>query len=303
MSGFSIFEAAFTGFRVAREHPRALVAWAVLALAASATFEVGFVALLGPGLVELQAIAASARPDPGRILQLFGSMAPYYLLFVAAGVALNAILYAAMYRAVADEGDDRFGYLRLGADELRQLGVQSLALALFVGVYIALVMVATVATVAIGGAAGVAPSVLVRVALTLVFCALVFLGVRLSLAPAHTFATGRIDLFGSWALTRSHFWPILATYGLTAVLAFMVYLLTLLVILAAAAVVTGGNPVPGLLHPDMGSLRSYFTAAQIVQTVLGAGVSALVWPLAFTPSVTIYNRLARPTSMGPGAAA
>ena len=120
-----------------------------------------------------------------------------------------------------------------------------------------------------------------------VFC---FLSVRFSLAPALTFHTRRVNLFGSWALTRGRFWPIAGTYLLTFALTIVVLMLTYLVTIATVAVITG-NLSAVMAPSDMSSLRAFFTAPHIVQIILDAGVSALVWPVTLTPPAAIYLAL------------
>ena len=122
--------------------------------------------------------------------------------------------------------------------------------------------------------------------------ALIYVAVRLSLAPALTFESRRINLLGSWALTRGRFWPLLGAYVLTVALVAMVWILSQLVVLALGVVLSGGDMQAATLQPDMSSLRAYFTPYRMIQTVLSAGVSALVWPVLFTPPVAIYRSLA-----------
>ena len=302
MAEFSIQDAAFTGFRVVREHPKAVAVWGLSALIFSLILQVVFVPMVGPALTMLHSATPQARADPARALAALGQLAPSYALFLVVATIFYSFLYAAMNRSVLRPADDRFGYFRLGGDELRQLGLQLLLFAVFLGAYVGLVLALVLITVLLGLALKVMAAIVAVVGVVAVVCALIFLAVRLSLASALTFDTGRIDLFGSWTLTRGRFWPLFGTYVLVLALVAVVYLLSALVILAVVAALSGGNPMAGMSHPDMSFPGAWLSPAKLAQTVLGAVLSALVWPLMLTPAAAIYRSLAPGASPGAGAA-
>jgi hypothetical protein len=294
MAGFSIQDAAFTGFRVVREHPRALGVWAVYALLLSIVFGVILVGLMGSDLADLTAASAQGGTprDTARAMAALARLTPGYVLFMAVGMVFNAILGAAMIRSVLRPLEDRFGYLRLGADELRQLGLAALTFVVFLGASLGMAIALAVVAGLMGLAGAAAAGVTGVFGALAIVAALAFLGVRLSLAPALTFDTGRINLFGSWSLTHGRFWPLFGAYLLTFAMIVIVYVLGLLVIIALAAAMNGGDPVTTLMKSDTRSLGAYFTPARIAETVLSAGISALIWPVALTPPTAIYRRLA-----------
>ena len=131
------------------------------------------------------------------------------------------------------------------------------------------------------------------VAIALWLFALVFVGIRLSLAPALTFDTRRINLFGSWAMTRGRFWSLFGAYLLAFALVLVVYLLSFMLIFAVGALLNGGDPAPASMwhdgHVGIADM-DYFAPARLIETALSAGVSALVYPVLFTPPVAIYRR-------------
>lgn len=291
MAEFSIQDMAFTGFRVVREHPGALGAWALYALLLSVVFSLVFVGLMGPDFMKLVAASTEGTKDPATMVALLGRLAPGYLVVAIVALAANSVLAAAMIRAVIHPHDDRFGYLRMGVDELRQLGLWLLTFLVFLAAYLGAcvllgLVAAVVASVAKVSGTGVFVALFVALGVTMML-----LAVRLSLAPALTFDGRRIDLFGSWALTRGRFWPLFGTYVLTLALILVVYLLGLLVTFALAALLNGGDPGAAMAAPDMSSLKAYYTPARVAQMVMGACVSALVWPVLFTPSTAIYRSL------------
>ena len=221
-----------------------------------------------------------------------GRLLPGYLIVLAVGLVGNSILGAAMIRSVLRPDDSEFGFMRFGADEMRQLGLALLTFVVFFGVYIGAAFAAFVVG-GIIGLAGKAVGVLaIFVLIAAIFGGMLFLAVRLSLAPALTFDSGRVNLFGSWALTRGRFWPLFGVYLLAIVLVIVVYLLFAVVIFALGAVLGGGDVFAAITRPDMSSPAAYFTPWRIAQMVLSAGVSALVWPVIFTPPAAIYRQLA-----------
>ena len=302
MDSFSISDAAFTGFRIVRQRPRAVVAWAVIQLAVSLVLGGAAIALAGPDLMRLRDLGPTATArESGEVLALLGRLAPIYGLIVVFFLVFSPVLNAAMNRAVMRPADDRFGYFRLGADELRQFALMLLIFAVGVGIYLAAILIA----VAIGAVVALAAKP--AAGLAVVLCVLagvgaaIFLAVRLSLASAQTFATGKVTLFGSWALTRGRFWPILGTYVLADAFAAVVYVLWFVLSFAIVAAIGGVGALAATMQPDLGSLTAFLTPAALAKTVLGAIVTALLWPVLGAPPAVIYLRLAAPTAGAAGA--
>jgi hypothetical protein len=297
MSEFSIQDAAFTGFRVVREHPKALAAWALYALMLSFVIAAIVISAMGSDFARLMDAQVMGRLSVAESIALFRRLAPGYAMAIAVGLASNAIFGAAMIRSVLRPADDRFGFLRLGGDELRQLGLGVLTLAVFLAAYMSLAVSGTVVATMLAAISKSAGPPLVFLLILVITVGLTGLAVRLSLAPALTFESRRVDLFGSWGLTRGRFWSLLGTYVLTLSLIVVIYLLCLLVIQAVGAVL--GLNGPSAPIPDPRSARSYFTPWMLVQTLLGAGASALVWPVLLTPPTAIYRALTVSRSTAP----
>jgi hypothetical protein len=292
---FSASDTAFTGFRIVAERPWAVAIWAGLQLVVSLAFEVFVAYSAGPAFAKLQRIGLQPSQDQAAMFDLLRQAAPTYLVLFVASLVLNAVLYAAMNRAVLRPAEARFGYLRLAADELRQLGLFAIFAGIFVAAYIAFLVVAAVLVVVVGlvAGAGVALALGLAILVPAFVCAFVFLAVRLSLASPMTFETGRIDLRGAWRMTQARFWPMLGTYFIAFALSVVVIVLTLAIALPAVALAGGGMGALGpALQSDFSSIAAVLTPAHIAYLTVFAIGQALIWPVTMTPPAAIYRALA-----------
>jgi hypothetical protein len=234
---FSATEAAFEGFRVTRHHPLAVVAWTLTALVTVVVMGIVISPILNPALAELQRIAA-AGPVAGGVKMsedLMTRAEHARLAVVPVIVLMQAILLPAIYRAMNRSGSDRFGFLRLGRDELRVLGAQAI-------VSIVLLVVTkggeVLATLAVG--TGMAPVAMLIEAVSLIVC--LYLSVRLVLVVPAVLAEGRIDLKAGWDATAGRFWPLL---GMAVIAAFMAFVVALLLIIIALPISMSAQGVAG----------------------------------------------------------
>ena len=297
MSRFSASQMAMTGFRVVRENPAAVATWALLQMGAVFASVGLMVAVIGKPLSELTALSREpgAKPDPGAMMALFAQMAPVFLLMVPLGLLIGAVIQTAMNRIILRPKDKAFAFLRIGADEGRQILLSLMVMFTVAGAYVAVLVVVVILAVVIGLVSKSVPALAVLLGVVGGFglvAAAIYVGVRLSLASARTFATGRVDLFGSWDVTRGHFWPILGTYVLTGFLLMVVWSMGYALIFSLAALTTGLGPTAtAMLHPDYASPGTYFTPSAVVYLVLNAVFSALLLPISTTPAPAIYAAL------------
>jgi hypothetical protein len=294
MAGFSIQDAALGGFAAVRAHPRALLVWTPFAFVVSLIVQVVFVQLGGQ-----QVQWSALSEDPAQLTALFRKVLPGELAVLLVALAANAFVQAAMMRLVLSPEASRFGYFRIGAEELRQLGLEVLALAVLLGGYFGFFIVVSIVMVAVSGpsAATNIAEIVVGVCAALVVLAAVF--VRLSLAVPLTFDTGRINLFGSWRLTRGQFWPILGTYVLAIALVAAVWVFANVLFFGFAGLVLGRD-MPALMAPPQ-DVAGNFTPMRLIAALFSAFVTALVWPVLFTPSARIYQSLRQPSPVRLGA--
>ena len=292
---FSASDAAFEGFRLAREHPRAIGLWSLIFFAYNLVSSALLIAMAGEALAEFLALGqAGAAADPERMLALFAQLAPANLLAGLLTLAVYAVLFAAITRAVLQPTQSARGFLRLGADEARQfvvllvLSLASLALMFLITV------VASFAAVIVGAASAPVGGLLSALGMIGMVVAVLWLWGRMSLAGPMTLDAGRISLANAWTLARGRGWLLCGALFLAVVLAAIVALLCMMIFAAIVAVVFGGAEVARLmLSPDFSSLQAYFTPAMIVWNAAGAVVNVLVLAIVAGMGARAYAELRR----------
>jgi len=219
MSSFSPADAAFEGFRLTRERPRAVIAWALCYLLF--TFLISAIAdlTLGSQSKALIADLQRAGSDPAAFWPAAQKMAPFFLAGLPLSLAFQAVFTCAIYRAILRPAESSRGYLRLGLDELRMM-VLNLILAVIWGATIFVFLLVTLVAAATAGTAGESITVLIGDVVTVgVFCAAVTVAMRLSLAGPMTFADRRLRVFASWTMSKGLFWRLFGAYVLSLILA------------------------------------------------------------------------------------
>ena len=299
MSRFSPSDVALEGFRLTRERPLPVLIWAVLRL----VYGVGTLFLLfggaaGAAFTQMLVLSkAQPQPDPAVMLPLMSKISPMLAVMVIISLLFYAVIYTAVLRAILRPADRSFFYLRLSIDEARQFGLAVIIFVLFLFYVSVLEMVSSVLVTAAKGLGQVGLLAQILVILALIV-ALVYPAVRLSLAPAMTFAEGRITLFRSLPVTKQQFWPMMGSYVLALVLTLVVSLLAAVVfvfVVGAIGAAQGGlSNVPalfGVMQPDEMKLKAFFTPIGIAKLVFDALLSTLVYVILFAPGAAIFREL------------
>ncbi len=251
MSQFSPSEAAFSGFRLVRERPRAVTAWAGALLAFGLIAGTILYMMAWQPMLQMEMLQSEGRHDPAAMLKLFPAVLPAEGLLASLALFFYPVLYSAVFRTFLGEKEPRLGGLAFGSDELRLLGAFLLLCLSILGLYILGLAAAVLLTVVAGVLLRLAhaPPLLLglttAISFVLAFCFLIWAVIRLSLTLVVTAAEKRLGLRRSWRLTRGHFWSLLGAYVLAGIFILLCYLLIYAIIGAVIAVtlaVTHGNP-------------------------------------------------------------
>ena len=292
MSGSKPTDWALEGFRITRENPRAFAWW----VGASFFFSVLAIVVDAFMPASVRQGLASLSADQTLTLTQFADtmiLAAPVLIFA---LAVLSITSAAVYRLIFRHDDDRFGYLRLGADEFRLMGLTVICAMLGIALVVAVSMVLGLFLAILSAVAPGIGEVLRWPAALLSLAIVGMILVRLSLAPVATFAERRITVFESWGLTRGYFLPLLGANALAlacvAVIGFLI--LTLFTFVAGAILVASGGrlaDVAAVLKPQDSSLKSYLSVGIIAYMVVSSVFSALWNAVIAAPGAMAYAAL------------
>jgi len=290
MSAFSATEAAFEGFRVARERPWAIVAWAGVAF----VFLIGDV-ILRTFLIDANAIQASSQAlvageTPGQqLVRMVAATVPYLAAAVPISLVFYGILFAAAYRVVLEPNSSVNG-LRLGIQELRQVLLILISGVLVFIAYLGVAFLCGLAYVLMRPLSEPLAAVIGALSVVISYALLIVLPIRLSLAGPHTFVEHRLRPFASWTMSRGHFWPMLGAYVFATVFAFVVILLGM-------AILAGLFAFAGDTVQRIGATPTNFVdnlkPLRIVYLVGTSFIIAQAWAIIACPAASIFRQLNR----------
>lgn len=213
MDRFSPSDAALEGFRVLRDHWRVVVGWSLFNVIALVVLSiVGAVVTFGA----TAASSAGAVTFSGAFGALLASLGEAFT---------TAIIAGGLFRLMLRPEEPGYLHLRIGADEVRILGVWivlSIAAFLLLGVCAALVMAGR----------GIGPGAAIGAWLIAVAVG-TWLGLRLSLSAVTTFAERRFAFRDAWRLTRGHSASLFGMAVLSATVTLLIGVIVAIVIFVA----------------------------------------------------------------------
>lgn len=205
MSRFSPVTAATEGFRVMRREPVAVAVWTLLWAGTLMA-----IAALKPKTAGLDVLARSRTH--WTLQEILVDFGPLGVAFIIALATTATVTTTAVFRVVFRPEERSGFFLRFGMDELRltiMAVVTFVLLLLFGGVpFSALFFLFTPFFAAVPTMAKDIAFVGSIVSVVLE----IWVGVRLSLIAAETFAERRFHLSAYWPLARGRFWRLLASY-------------------------------------------------------------------------------------------
>ena len=303
MAGFSASDAALSGFRFIARHPKTIAIWAAVFLIYELVWGAALLAFAGDQLPALRALSQTSGDDVQSAWAVLPGASLVMLLGLMALLFVFSLMFTAAYRTFLHPHDDRFGYVRVGKDELR--------FAVLIVLWIVLAVGGSLVVAFIGGLmaalGGLMPQplkalweLIVGVGALAVY---VYVLVRLCFSMPMTLEDHHVRLLESWKATRHNFWSLLGVFLLTAVL-ILVLLLLVSTILGVSLVVAMAAGLPrssfmeglsAVLHTDMTSLAAYFSPTSLIAAVLNAvivsvGIAILTSPVAEAYLAWIHKR-------------
>ncbi|MBP6876994.1 MAG: hypothetical protein KBC34_03155 [Phenylobacterium sp.] len=291
MSAFSATDAAFEGFRLTRERPRTVLVWAMLCFLVSVCSAI-YLTTVGREASALLEAGPADTPDPAALGEMLAVLFPMMIM----GLLFQCLMAAAVYRVTLRPEDRGLAYLKLGMDEVR--------LVLLTGVYFLLVLGAAIGAVLVAGliaavvmmVAGQGAGALMGVVIEFFILGVLFYtAVRLSLAPAITFAEHRLAIFDSWRLTKGQFWKLTGAYVLAICGIIAMSLLVLVIFAAAVAIAKGGDiqAAGRMFSPDSTSVQSYFTLTTVLYLLVSGWLTAIYYAVVIAPAAVAYRGLTK----------
>jgi hypothetical protein len=231
--------AAFEGFRIIRRRPVLMLFWGALILIGNALAFGAIIYWGGDALMSLFSAGPALEDDPQLMLSIMADLAGPYVLMLLIMIFGQAILNCAVFRAVDEAPQTSFGYLRLGRDEWRLILLSILFFLLSMGVNIASSLVGMFIGLPLGLLMGEDSGKLMAklISLALYFYVLI----RLSLCFVQSYDEQKINLFGSWGLTKGNVLNLIGVYIVAGVMAILVGALCIVIFALIAALAMGGN--------------------------------------------------------------
>ncbi|HEX5183633.1 MAG TPA: hypothetical protein VFW19_10840 [Allosphingosinicella sp.] len=197
------------GFRIIRDKPLAVLAWAIV-----------FLLMLFPTLylmrpmmeAQAQMQAQVAANDPQAQLAAMGVMMGRLLLLFLMSLVVYVILFAAAQRAVLKPEQRGFFYIRLGMDELRLLALSIIFLvAYYVATLVLTVVLSILMAIVIGATGSAGAAAILSVAMIVALIAFTaFYYIRFGLAFPLTMLREKIVIGEAWRISRGRFWALFA---------------------------------------------------------------------------------------------
>lgn len=272
------------GVRLLRTQRRAVAIWGLVYLGMTAVMVAAMWPMFGSlAAFQAQAIAAQTgqAAPPEFPVGFFGTIVLVNVVMVLG----LAVIFAAAVRAVARGGDDRYGFLRIGMDEARLIGLAILLVLIGFVAMLALILVVALIGVAVAAIAGVggvengggaSPSMLGLIAALYLglIVLMVWAQTRISLAGALTVLRGRIVIREAWRATAGRFWPLFGAY--------LVIGLTFVVISIVASLA---------LNPDMFAAMTATTDPAAAEAAMARQMEGMFGPrwLALVAVGTVLN--------------
>lgn len=287
---FSISEAMATPMRLIRRHPLAVFIWG-LAVTAFGLAAAGLVF----GTLASIPLNAGAEPPP-EVLSRIVAMQGVSMLINVGQLILTVVVWAGVMRATLRIGrPEKWFFLRVGMDELR-VGV--VGIALFVGAYFAVLIIAVIGIIVCTILWQVSQTASVVLGVLLVLALIGFVAVamaRLALIAPSTMILGRLAFVEGWKLGRKRTLSLLGLLACTWVAYVVVYFIIAFVVIVTLFATGAIAHMTGM--GDAATFGDMFPSAPVMWGVAllilgpGAFIYGAVLTLLSAPFVSAARQL------------
>lgn len=299
MAGFSAGEAIGSGFHLIRARPGALLVWAGVYFVLGLLPQLATFGLIWPEIMAISQAGEAVAPEVSarQLMAMNAKMAIIQPIQLISSFAAMAVLYGAVFRAVLQPEDGRFGYVRFGRGEL-WLGLVLLIATVLLIIFMVLLIlpIAIVGGIAAAmGGEGLSPAgVLILLAVMAAAGWLViWLAVRFSLAYPMTFTEQKFLLFEAWPLTKGHAWKIFLVFLAVCAIVLVVELVlfALIGLGVVAAILAGGQDLRELSQQPPSAWMGAALAWGAVGCVALSIFAAAAYAVMIAPLASIYREL------------
>ena len=293
MAGFSPTDAALEGFRIARERPRKLLAASVFMFLVSLLQVLIEVKMPAEAREALAALGGQETLEAGPFFEALTILSPL-LLF---GLLIQCMMAAAIYRILLRGQTGSIRLFRIGPAEFRLMALALIYVVLFALLMGAFTLVGMILVMLVSGLGQGVVMFVGTIAWVAVVSAIIFIAVRLSLAPVITFDRERLALFDSWNVTRGQFWRLTGAYVLTLSLVVVAFFVAVLLFLPAAGigVIASGGSLGDIWQifaiPDETTLAAYFEPLRVIYMLISSVFSAFWYAVIAAPGAYAYRAL------------
>ncbi|ESQ80081.1 hypothetical protein [Asticcacaulis sp. YBE204] len=287
---------AFAGLAIIRKNPVAVLTWGAVALVVSLVTNVITIVLAGSALATLQGYEQSPPSDPMAVFGQIGAMAPALILSIVIGLTVAAVIQCAVFRSQLQPEARGFAYLQLGAAEVRQIFATILWTLAFIGFYI---LFAVAVGISVGLLSlvtqinGFLGGLLIFIAGVAAFVGFLYVLSRWSLVMIQSYAEEKIDIFGSFKLTKGNGWTLLGGYLLLG-LATIIVMIVVYGVLFGITMGAGGDfmsSIQQMSQPDVTSLSALLTPGFLIQLIVGGLLSGVFYAVMHGAAVSAYQTL------------
>jgi hypothetical protein len=271
------------GWNAITRRPKELIIWTVIQFIVGAALVAAIVPfVMSISAAQQRTLAGGATGDP-LPAAIPAGLGLFFLAYVLILVWL-LMMFTAVVRATANEGGDRFAWLRFGGDELRLIGlgllyiVATIVLWLLISIPVGII----IALAATGNAtAGIAVAIIVGIAC---LCLGIWLSIRLSLVGAVFVLEKSFALRKGWQATKGHFWTLFLTY----LVMFIVYAVFQGILTAIVNPEAFGAMAGGATDPQQALARQQAMLATLTSPSIGLIVIWIVGTVIGTAAMVYY---------------